>query len=830
MYYVLPTESPNSGCPGLPCEILDYYFCNGDRYFNSEKINVTLHGKHTVSGNYTDCGSLAPNLGYYTIYDLEKFEMIGTEPAHEVVVYLSTGIWLTNVTLSNFEMLTFVSNTSQSDLNNNVLIFLPGYDIHGTMSSSEITVKTKIFITKVKGVIFNSVLLYQYTTRPLNFTIHVLDTTFTNQSGLLGVSGADPDTDNYIRHLDVRKCTFSESSLYLYHVKVNILIYDTIFSGGTFNTITFAVYTVYSNVVIGGKVYVSSIGHSLTVNGKDSLSFLFTNVTIDGNVTFANNKRTPLSAYSSAVTVSGIISFLNNLGTNGGAIALYASTLNIARNTSLYFYSNTATETGGAIYVANINNKNILPRFSMKYTPCFYQLVDYDGGSWYDIQFVNNSAKNGGDHVYGESMHSDACYVASRGYKIEPIVIPTYCVQEVFEYHPRSISSVSSDPTRVCICVHGLPQCSDNNIIIAVHPGETFTLSAVVVGADLGTTVGTVHAIFDDLGTAESVVLKPSSQYVQGISNHKICTKLKYTIFSSNYYEMMYLTTKQESLITINKFIEAGYSYTCENQNGFISDDYRYISQQLVHTQLHISISLLPCPNGFILTESPSGCNYCPALSMFNVSCQFINGSEYHSWSGPMWIGIDDNPTMTVKIAMYCPLNYCNLDEKSINLQEEANLQCFSNREGQLCGGCNDSYSLAIGSSRCIQCPNSNNLALLIFFAAAGLMLVFFISILNLTVTQGMINGVIFYANIVWTYQNILFPQQGEINTNLAHFVVILRVFIAWVNLDFGIETCFINVLNAFWKTWLQYLFPFYIWSIAGIIIFFFFALDTPLC
>ena len=49
--------------------------------------------------------------------------------------------------------------------------------------------------------------------------------------------------------------------------------------------------------------------------------------------------------------------------------------------------------------------------------------------------------------------------------------------------------------------------------------------------------------------------------------------------------------------------------------------------------------------------------------------------------------------------------------------------------------------------------------------------------------------------------------------------LVLLKTFIAWINLDFGIEICFIIGLNAFWKTWLQFIFPFYIWSIAGLII-----------
>ena len=77
-----------------------------------------------------------------------------------------------------------------------------------------------------------------------------------------------------------------------------------------------------------------------------------------------------------------------------------------------------------------------------------------------------------------------------------------------------------------------------------------------------------------------------------------------------------------------------------------------------------------------------------------------------------------------------------------------------------------------------------------------------------------MINGLIFYANIIWAYQNLLFPQT---ETNLA--VLFLKTFIVWLNLDFGIESCLLQGLNAFWKTILQYVFPIYIWSIASLII-----------
>jgi len=76
--------------------------------------------------------------------------------------------------------------------------------------------------------------------------------------------------------------------------------------------------------------------------------------------------------------------------------------------------------------------------------------------------------------------------------------------------------------------------------------------------------------------------------------------------------------------------------------------------------------------------------------------------------------------------------------------------------------------------------------------------------------SQGTLNGLIFYANIVKANEFVFLPQR---QTNP------LTVFIAWLNLDLGVETCLFQGLTAYSKTWLQFVFPFYIWSIAGLII-----------
>ena len=101
-------------------------------------------------------------------------------------------------------------------------------------------------------------------------------------------------------------------------------------------------------------------------------------------------------------------------------------------------------------------------------------------------------------------------------------------------------------------------------------------------------------------------------------------------------------------------------------------------------------------------------------------------------------------------------------------------------------------------------------LALLAAFAAAGVVLVIFLIASNTTVTEGTVNGFIFYASIIGMNNAILFPLQ-KFN--------ILTIFMAWINLDLGIQSCFYNGMDAYAMTWLQFAFSLYIWAIMILVI-----------
>ena len=83
------------------------------------------------------------------------------------------------------------------------------------------------------------------------------------------------------------------------------------------------------------------------------------------------------------------------------------------------------------------------------------------------------------------------------------------------------------------------------------------------------------------------------------------------------------------------------------------------------------------------------------------------------------------------------------------------------------------------------------------FFALAGIGLVVLLILLNLTVSIGAINGVIFFANIVKINESLFFPHGP---------IPFLSQFISWLNLDFGIEVCFYDGMNSTAKIWFQFL------------------------
>ena len=230
------------------------------------------------------------------------------------------------------------------------------------------------------------------------------------------------------------------------------------------------------------------------------------------------------------------------------------------------------------------------------------------------------------------------------------------------------------------------------------------------------------------------------------------------------------------------------------------------------NTPSFIHVIIQPCPAGFEIHSDKRKCDCSSYLLEVipDLTCT-ITGKTLHA-PGSVWIG---NYTGSGLVAhQHCPLVYCNPDAHSFSLDNQDE-QCTSNRSGVLCGGCQPGLSMTLGTAKCTNHCSNYYLFLIIPFALAGVVLVVLLLKCNLTIKVGTINALTFYANIVHANRTILFPQK-----DILIITRILTVPVAWLNLDFGIETCFYKGMTVYGYTWVQFVFPVYIWMLVLIIIF----------
>ena len=236
-----------------------------------------------------------------------------------------------------------------------------------------------------------------------------------------------------------------------------------------------------------------------------------------------------------------------------------------------------------------------------------------------------------------------------------------------------------------------------------------------------------------------------------------------------------------------------------------------------------ITINFLPCscPIGFQISgkvEINCTCDCHNNISQYIEHCDSSTGSFIKKSQSRAWISyIDDTNLTGYLIYPNCPFDYCYSNSFTpsidLNLSDGADAQCAFNRSSLLCGSCQSDFTLSLGSSHCLQCPSYwpiHLIAITLAAILAGIALVALLLLLNMTVSVGSLNGLIFYVNIVYANKNILLPYQE------TSFVTVIM---SWLNLELGINTCYFPGIDAYIKTWLRWIFPVYIIVLVVLII-----------
>ena len=464
--------------------------------------------------------------------------------------------------------------------------------------------------------------------------------------------------------------------------------------------------------------------------------------------------------------------FSGNRGEQGGAISLYSkSSLIIKSSSYLYFLRNQALK-GGAIFIDD-------SAYVEKHQLAIQSSCDFNKQC--KIIFKDNTAVLGGNNIYGGWVDW------SITNENEIVYNPSFS-NLIKEDSP----GIASDPLRVCLCMNGVPDCNitEWNEPRDLYPGQILTgIEAVAVGQRYSTVVSPV------------VIRKESDEgrYEIRIVQRK-CTNLTYNVSSQNNNETLFIEVLKSNELGLNS----------QNKNmrmQFGKHVLKKYPEKLgnLFTQLSIKLKLKDCPIAFTLDKHLSICACPQNLDLLGLKCDNSNYKIIRS--AEQWVGMAYNQVIAHQ---FCPYDYCNKSDKSLSLHLDNDSEiCAHNRRGIICGSCEMSFSKVLGTSKCMKCSNLYLLAIIPAFLLSGLLLIIFLMLLNVTVSSGTISGLIFYANVLQA-QNATF--------SLPH-ASFLSVFIAWLNLDQGLETCLYNGLDSYVESWLQFLFPAYIWLIAGVVI-----------
>ena len=576
--------------------------------------------------------------------------------------------------------------------------------------------------------------------------------TFQNNSANGGIGGGAVWLYGPTGNVSIAYCTFTKNRAVIGAAVYVINKMDLL-------TATSLGHLVLQDVVI--KDNHCSRGGAITFDGVKG--DIFGN-TPTGSQFLSNSAQGAIQGQNGFLLLHGNITFTENRGVNGGAIILSNDvSLYLYKGCRVVFSRNAATGFGGAIYndwgqkdTKHLQLCIIRFIFTSVYQP-----------SNFSITFTDNHAQQGGHTVYATPIYKcGSCFINDN-------VTQCFYTYELTTYFtitslPEDINDTQtlSSPAHVHLC-----GCSDPKLCnvtsqyqgkVTTYPGGTVRLYVTSVDDGNSLSPGVVYTQIDTSGIKSQNITLGPRQEAQWIGT--VCGTIEYQTYGPEMASFKLL-----------------------------------LSNNPDNSPAVIEVELLPCEPGFIL--SSTGVIKCDCSMFFTslgVVCDTSDGTVTRN-NKNNWIGVYNNTLPA--LASTCPLDYCNCTRSTLSLGKPGDL-CNRGRTGILCGHCHSNHHVIFGSSKCQVCTDMWLITLVMFAVLGVLRLVAALFFLNLTVTQGTLYGLIFYANIIQVNTSIFFSQ-SILNP--------MKVIVSFVNLDLGLPLCFYDGMDDADKAGLQFVFPAYL-------------------
>ncbi len=520
--------------------------------------------------------------------------------------------------------------------------------------------------------------------------------------------------------------------------------------------------------------------------------------TMEESSVFEGATASLIDAYASDLYLSGNVTFRNNraqYGSGGGALLLQAdSHLYLEEPLQLLFENNRATY-GGAIYAVESN----APFCTFQYitSPVTCNNGNCSGDLDIHVTFANNSAELAGNSIYVDPLYKCDLILTST-ITIDSQSLPTL-YSSIFSFVNRSgnhLPEMSSTANDVCFCdpsdaTIGRGNCNSSSNFTpseTIFPGKNFSVWMSPLdsnGAPVYSIVSSV--VSSSVHHCGSPGLSPSQEWYLG-SNEAVvqllgtgCKEVSYSIHSRN-----------QDLVPKNICISVRPVRLQTIVPNVVKSQYFYALMK-------------PCPLGFVNNDQGT-CECNKLLSKYDVEC--FTGSGLANVPVGSWVGPIGDRQDKIALSKFCPNGYCNTKSEGVNISNTSAI-CAHRRTGILCGKCPDGLSVVFGSIKCHSCSNLWFLTIAVY-ALAGIALVVVLLLLRMTVADGIVNGLVFYANVLSTNILVFLDHKS------LHWL--LNVF-SLINLDLGFPICFYHGMSDVTKSYLQFAFPVYLWSIIGLVI-----------
>ncbi len=295
--------------------------------------------------------------------------------------------------------------------------------------------------------------------------------------------------------------------------------------------------------------------------------------------------------------------------------------------------------------------------------------------------------------------------------------------------------AIASDSLCICFCQENKTDCEHKLPDKHVKRGEEFNVTMTVVDQ--------VNRSVSEM-TPISIYLEPESgpskldkgQQLQLVD--KEYSYLNFSIFSPN-------ITRNVTLVVY-------------------VDDSPCIDAGLSNKTVTVHFNTCTCPVSFQENNHSIDRCHCVCHDDINDYVTMCNPENTIFLTKNSWIGYINNSGYLVY--PNCPYDFCEPPMKvniSLNSTDRTDTQCAYNCTGLLCGRCKDGFQLSIATPRCLQCSKTSiagtYLAGYIWGGIGGIVMVVLMLIVNVTVVQGTISGLIFYANIILMSRSLFFPS-----------------------------------------------------------------------